>query len=274
MPRRTRDHSTPSSFLSREQSLPRKEPSGRSGTQAVHPPPTTVWGAHGRPFPRQRPRRGVDLKRPNRPAASAPPSRSWPSSRDEESRFTATRRGQTAKAYLPTSNALSSLRSVTTTPRGLVCRTSSSSFFLGLAVGGRVRLSPSTVIFPPVGHVLGDTAGSLLQRADPVPATFQSSTSLSINLNKDAEGFPSWWRASLLPGLLDTPTQVCLPLHDTLLPLLHFIHEWERLPGVSLWVLHTFRSGYTLQFGRNPPPPPRQCVGEIPPMSVCTRFRQ
>ncbi len=50
-------------------------------------------------------------------------------------------RGQTTKAYLPTSNTLSSLRSVTTTPRGLVRRTSSSSFFLGLAVG----LSPSTV---------------------------------------------------------------------------------------------------------------------------------
>ncbi len=55
------------------------------------------------------------------------------------------RRGQTAKAFLPTSNALSSLKSVTATPRGLVCRTSSPSFFLGLAVGGRVRLSPSTV---------------------------------------------------------------------------------------------------------------------------------
>ncbi len=76
MPRRTRDHSTPSSSLTREQSLPRKEPSGRSGAQAAHPPPTTVWGARGRPFPRQRPRRRVDLKRPNRPAASAPPSRS------------------------------------------------------------------------------------------------------------------------------------------------------------------------------------------------------
>ncbi len=76
MPRRTRDHSTPSSSLSREQSLPRKEPSGRSGAQAAHPPPTTVWGARGRHFPRQRPRRRVDLKRPNRPAASAPPSHS------------------------------------------------------------------------------------------------------------------------------------------------------------------------------------------------------
>ncbi len=235
MPRRTINHSTPSSSLSREQCLPRKEPSGRSGAQAAHPPPTTVWGARGRPFPRQRPRRWVDLKRPNRPAASAPPSHSRPSSRNEESRFTATRRGQNAKAYLPASNVLSSLRSVTTTPRGLVCRTSSPSFFLGLAVGGRIRLSPlQSVLLPPAGHMLGDTVGSLLQRTDPVPATFQSSTSLSINLNKDAKGFPSWWRASLLPGLLDTPTQVCLPLHDTLLPLSHFIHEWERLSGVSL----------------------------------------
>ncbi len=75
-PRRTRDHSTPSSSLSREQSLPNKEPSGGGGAQAMHPPPTTVWGARGRSFPRQRPRRRVDLKRPNRPAASVPPSRS------------------------------------------------------------------------------------------------------------------------------------------------------------------------------------------------------
>ncbi len=82
-----------------------------------------------------------------------------------------------------------------------------------------------SVLLPPAGHVLGDTVGSLLQRTDPVPAIFQSSTSLSIIANKDAEGFPSCWRASLLPGLLDTPTQVCLPLHDTLLPLSHFIHK-------------------------------------------------
>ncbi len=86
-----------------------------------------------------------------------------------------------------------------------------------------------------------------------MPAIFQSSASLSIIPNKDARGFPSWWRASLLPGLLDTPSQVCLPQHDTLLPLSHFVHEWEHLPGVSLWVLRTVRSGYTLQFGRNPP---------------------
>ncbi len=65
--------------------------------------------------------------------------------------------------------------------------------------------------------------------------------------------FPSWWRTSPLPDLLGTPSQLCLPQHDTLLPLSHFLHEWERLPGVSRWVFRTVRSGYTLKFGRNPP---------------------
>ncbi len=95
-------------------------------------------------FPRQQPRKRVNLKRPNRPAASANPGRSWPSGRNEESRFTVTGRGQTAEAFLPTPNALSSLKSVTATLRGLVCRSSSPSFLLELAVGGRVRLSPFT----------------------------------------------------------------------------------------------------------------------------------
>ncbi len=40
----------------------------------------------------------------------------------------------------------------------------------------------------PAGRILGDTAVSLLQCTEPVPATRQSSTSLSIILNKDAEG--------------------------------------------------------------------------------------
>ncbi len=108
-------------------------------------------------------------------------------------------------------------------------------------------------VSPPLQPVLSPPVGSLLQRSDPVPASRQSSTSLSVNPSKDAEGSPSWWRVPLLPGLLDTPSQVCLPLHDTLLSLSHFIHEWECLPGVSLWVLRTIRSGYTLQFGKNPP---------------------
>ncbi len=101
--------------------------------------------------------------------------------------------------------------------------------------------------------MLRDTAVSLLQCTEPVPATRQPSTSLSIIPSKDAEGSPSQWRVPLLPGLLDTPSQVCLPLHDTLIPLSHFLHEWERLPWVSLWVLRTIRTGYTLQFGKNPP---------------------
>ncbi len=68
--------STKTQSAAGEQSLPRKEPSGRSCAQAAHPPPTPVWGARGQPFSLQRPRRRVDLKRPSRPAASAPPSRS------------------------------------------------------------------------------------------------------------------------------------------------------------------------------------------------------
>ncbi len=75
MPRRSRDYSTPSSSVSREQSLPRKEPSG-SGAQAMRSSPTMVWGARGRSIPRQQPRKRVNLKRPNRPAASANPGRS------------------------------------------------------------------------------------------------------------------------------------------------------------------------------------------------------
>ncbi len=104
---------------------------------------------------------------------------------------------------------------------------------------------------PPASRMLGDTAVSLLQCTEPVPAT--RSTSLSVIPSKDAEGSPLRWRVPLLPGLLDTPSQVCLPLHDTMIPLSHFLHEWERLPGVSLWVLRTIRTGYTLQFGKNPP---------------------
>ncbi len=107
---------------------------------------------------------------------------------------------------------------------------------------------------PPASRMLGDTAVSLLQCMEPVPATRQPSTSLSIILNKDAEGSPSRWRVPLLPGLLDTPSQVCLPLHDTLIPLSHFLHEWERLPGVSLWVLRTIRNVTLFSLEKNPPP--------------------
>ncbi len=51
MPRRMIGHSnTPSSSLSRERSLLKKETASRSSTP-VHPPPSMVWGARSRPMP-------------------------------------------------------------------------------------------------------------------------------------------------------------------------------------------------------------------------------
>ncbi len=127
-------------------------------------------------------------------------------------------------------------------------------FYSGWQLGDTFVFPPLQLVHsPPANRMLGDTAVSLLQCTEPVQTTRQPSTSLSIILNKDADGSPSRWRVPLLPGLLDTPSQVCLPLHDTLIPLSHFLHEWERLPGVSLWVLRTIQTGYALQFWKNPP---------------------
>ncbi len=237
MPRRTRDHSTPSSSLSSNPYTERSLLAGAAPRLRILPRLRSGEPVAG-PFPRQRPRRWVDLKRPSRPAASAPPSRSWPSSQDEESFFTAKRWDQTAKAYLPASNTLSSLRSVTPTPRGLVCRKSPSSFFFGLAVGGRVGLSPSTVRpsaasgprvrrhnwFSPTAY--GPRAGHLSVQCFTLHHPKQGRRGLSFVVEGVTSSRPS-----------RHPSQVCLPQHDTLLPLSHFIHEWERLPGVSLWVL-------------------------------------
>ncbi len=75
MPRRSRDYSTPSSSVSREQSLPRTEPPS-GGAQAMRPSPTMVWGARGRSFYCQQPCKRVNLKRANKPATSANPGRS------------------------------------------------------------------------------------------------------------------------------------------------------------------------------------------------------
>ncbi len=80
--------------------------------------------------------------------------------------FTALRRGQTAKAFLPASIVLSSLKTVTATPKGLACGMSSSSFILGLTVGGHVVFPPlQSVLSPPAGRVCGDTVDSPLQRS-------------------------------------------------------------------------------------------------------------
>ncbi len=69
-----RNFSTPSSSVSRQQPPRREPPSG--GAQATRLPPTTVWGARGRSSSRQQPRKRVNMKRPNKPAASANPGRS------------------------------------------------------------------------------------------------------------------------------------------------------------------------------------------------------
>ncbi len=98
MPRRARDFSAPSSSVSREQPPPRREPPS-GGAQATRPSPTTVWGARGWSSSRQQPRKLVNLKRPNKPAALANLGRSWPPGRNEERRFTVTGRGQTAEAF-------------------------------------------------------------------------------------------------------------------------------------------------------------------------------
>ncbi len=116
-------------------------------------------------------------------------------------------------------------------------------FYSGWQLGDTFVFPPLQLVHsPPANRMLGDTAVSLLQCTKPVPATRQPSTSLPIIPSKDAEGSPSRRRVPLLPGFLDTPSQVCPPLHDTLIPLSHFLHEWERLPGVSLWVLRTIRN--------------------------------
>ncbi len=73
-------------------------------------------------------------------------------------------------------------------------------------LGDALRLPPLPSVFLlSADHVLGDTIGSLLQCTDPAPAIFQPSASLSNIPNKDARGFPSWLRASPLPGFLDNP---------------------------------------------------------------------
>ena len=41
---------------------------------------------------------------------------------------------------------------------------------------------------------------------------------------------------------------------ETLKPLTLFRAAWERLPGISQWVLRTIRLGYTIQFRKGPPP--------------------
>ncbi len=135
-----------------------------------------------------------------------------------------------------------------------MCRSSSPSFLLGLAVGGRVRLSPFAArpfaagephvrrhsCFSPA--VYGTHAGHPSVQHSSLHHPVQGRRGLSFTVEGAAASRPSRHPISGMSSLTSC---------TTLLPLSHFLHEWERLPGVSLWVLHTIRTGYTLQFGKN-----------------------
>ncbi len=128
------------------------------------------------------------------------------------------------------------------------------SFFFGLAVGGRVGLSPSTVRpFAASGPRVRRPIGSLLQRTDPVPAIFQFSASLFIIPNKDAEAFLHGGGRHFFQAF-STPQLRYVFLCTTLCFLYHIsFMNGSAYQGYRFWFSATVRSGYTLQFGRNPP---------------------
>ncbi len=139
-----------------------------------------------------------------------------------------------------------------------MCRSSSPSFLLGLAVGGRVRLSPFAArpfaagephvrrhsCFSPA--VYGTRAGHPSTQHFSLHQPEQGRRGLSFTVEGAAASRPSRHPISGMSSFTRHSD-------DTLIPLSHFLHEWERLPGVSLWVLRTIRFDYTLQFGKNPP---------------------
>ncbi len=152
------------------------------------------------------------------------------------------------------SNARSSIKSVTATPRGLVCRTSSPSFFLGLAVGGRVRLSPSMVSpfatsGPRVrGHsrfspaAFGPRAGHLSVQHFTLHQPEQGRRGLSFVVEGAAASRPSRHPISGMSSFARYSASS-----------IAFHSRMGASTGGIAWVLRTIRSGYTLQFGRNPP---------------------
>ncbi len=133
-----------------------------------------------------------------------------------------------------------------------MCRSSSPSFLLGLAVGGCVRLSafaarPFAAGEPHVRrHSCFSPAVYRTRAGHPSAQHFslhhpeQGRRGLSFTVEGAAASRPSRHPISGMSSLTrhsDSPVA---------------LHEWERLPGVSLWVLRTIRNGYTLQFGKNP----------------------
>ncbi len=102
--------------------------------------------------------------------------------------------------------------------------------------------------------MLGDTAVSLLQCTEPVPATRQSSTSLSIIVNKDAKGSPSRWRVPLLsrPSRHPISSMSSLTRHSASSIALPS-RMGASTGGIAVGSLHNSVRPTPLQFGRNPP---------------------
>ncbi len=172
MPRRMRGPSnTPSTSLPRERSLPRKEPSSRSCAPAL-PPDYSL----GSPRPAFSPPTTLQMGEPE----AARQAFCFSSS---ESSLTL-RSGWGEHPQKPQeagpdrSNISARLQHDLLTQ---VCHIHSHGFDVQKE---SINIS--------ICRVIGDTTSSLLQRTGPTSAIFQSSASLSIILNKDANGFPSW----------------------------------------------------------------------------------
>lgn len=76
MPRRVRESPAPSPARRPRERFSQGAESSFRRSDPARPPPPTVWGASGRPFPRQRPHKRVQLKRSDKPPAPAASSRS------------------------------------------------------------------------------------------------------------------------------------------------------------------------------------------------------
>ncbi|KAF4100116.1 hypothetical protein G5714_018312 [Onychostoma macrolepis] len=198
MPRRARDHSsTPSSSLSRERSLPRKETTSRSSA-LVNPPPTTVWGACGRPLPHRR--RRIDLTGlPLQLHRVAPDSRVGMRRVSPES---SRGRARPFKRFCPP--LIHSPHADLSHPPSRF-RCAANDHLQSLSVWQSGDASSFLPLLPvplsPAARMIGDTFGSLPQPSVTVDSPI---------LTKDAIGFPSWWTTSPPPDLLDTPTQPCM----------------------------------------------------------------
>ncbi len=136
-----------------------------------------------------------------------------------------------------------------------MCRKSPpASLFFGLAVGGRIGPSPSTIHpfaasglrdrrhtqFSPTAY--GPRVGHFSVQCFTLHHPKQGRRGLSFVVEDVTSPRPSRHPKS---GMSSSARHSAFSIA--------FLHEWERLPVVLLWVLRTVRSGYTLQFGRNPP---------------------